>query len=137
MNHCILEGKKSTSALYNPLGKRGEVTQGPDSKPRRQRPPRSAFLSYLPSLDEPHLSFIKERYSKDTESRQTRQLKKEKKGQGKGEQTLNPRKEEAEPDYLRPLVLSTIAESPLELQLENVTRPQLCNLIYTLIKGRA
>lgn len=115
-----------------------KYTRGPDSKPRRQLPPKSAFLSYLPSFDEPHLSFIKEGYSKDTESHQTRQLKKEKKGQGKGEQTLNPRKEEAEPGhYLRPLVLSTIAESPLEPQLENVTRPQLCNLIYTLIKGRA
>lgn len=94
MKHCILEGKKSTSALYNPLGKRGEVHTGPVSKPRRQLPPRSAFLSYLPSFDEPHLSFIKEGYSKDTESRQTRQLKKEKKKGGAKEGRTNPKSQE-------------------------------------------
>lgn len=84
-----------------------KYTQGPDSKPRRRLPPRSAFLSYLRPFEEPHLSFIKEGYSKGTEFHQTgNSKKKKKKRQGKGGQTLNLRKEDAEPGhYLRPLTV--------------------------------
>lgn len=88
---------KSASTHYNPLGKKGEVqraqTQSQDDSCNLEA--HSSLICH--PFDEPHLSFIRERYSKGTESQSNKATQK---GKGRESKPYNSgRKEEAEPGY--------------------------------------